>query len=126
MSHRRIIIETIDFDQRRYPTQGDWFYDADGNLIIQVISEEVLPNVKMDILAPENFLIALHELIEVMLCRANGITQEQVDEFDFAFKGDGEPGDQPDAPYRAQHRKAMIAEHLVADWLGVSGYGRVE
>ena len=127
MRHRRIVLETIDYDKARIPGQeGDWFYDENGDLIIQIIPRDIIPNVRGDILATETFLFAIHELVEAKLCLDAGIDQESVDDFDRAFKGDGEAGDEPDAPYRQQHRRAMLIEHLMADWLGVSGYGTVE
>ena len=80
----------------------------------------------MDVLSPEGFLIALHELVEVMLCRQRGITQQAVDDFDMAFKGDGEPGDEPDAPYRREHQFANKIENMVAHEMGMAGYGDEE
>jgi len=35
---------------------------------------------------------------------------------------DGEPGDLPDAPYRKEHRFAMLIEHMMAHELGIEGY----
>ena len=126
MRHRRIILETVDFDKGRIIGQsGDWFYNDDGDLIIQVIPQKIMPNVKGDILSTENFLFALHELVEAKLCLNDGIDQEAVDEFDKAYRGTGEAGDEIDSPYRHQHRRAMLIEHLMADYLGVSGYGEV-
>ena len=117
MSHPVILIETIPAESMRYkPTLGDWFVDGRGVLHIQV--SDAVPEA-------ERILIALHELVEVTLCEQRGISQEAVDQFDFAFKGDGEPGDDPEAPYRHQHRFAMLVEHLMAREMGISGYGEV-
>jgi len=123
--HRKIVIETVDADKMRYETEGDWFFDEAGNLTIQVAVQELMPNATGDVLSDEGFLIALHELVEVKLCMAFGISQEEVDEFDVAYSGDGEPGDDPNAPYRLQHRFACIVEHLMARELGMIGYGVV-
>jgi len=112
----RIIIEAIPREQMRYATDGDWFERGD-DLMIQV------PN---DLPHDEQFLIALHELVEVKLCIMEGVSQQAVDEFDFAFTGDGEPGDSPYAPYRNQHRRAMLVEHMRASFMGLDSYGRVE
>ena len=106
----------------RYKTCGDWFHDQDKNLVIQV-SDEIDGRPLGD---TEKFLIALHELIEVKLCEARGITQDDVDQFDLFFKGEGEPGDDPKAPYRLEHRFACLIEFLVAHELGLTGYGKVE
>lgn len=116
MSHKNIRIEFVPPEKLRYDSLGDWFF-KDDELIIQVASMGT---------EEEQFLVALHELVEVRLCMLRGITQEQVDEFDFAYKGDEEPGDQADAPYRAEHRQAMIIEILMANFMGLVGYGEVK
>lgn len=127
MGHRRIILETIDYDKARIPGQiGDWRYDENGDLIIQVVAQEVMPNVHGDILMVENTLIAIHELAEALTCRAAGIEQEAVDEFDKNFVGNSEAGDHHDSPYRKQHRFSMLIEHLFAHEMGISGHGRME
>jgi len=122
----KIVIEAIPHAAQRYDTWGDWYYDPDGTLQIRVSSDvPELPS------AAHQFLIALHELVEVKLCEARGVTQEQVDAFDFAHQDDcneagTEPGDLPDSPYRREHRFAMLVEHLMAHELGLTPYGRVE
>jgi hypothetical protein len=124
--HKQIILRMVAPDKARYDTCGDWFTDENGDFVIQVTEFDVTPNVPASIASPEAFLIALHELVEWRLCMAANITQAEVDDFDKSFNGDGEPGDDVTAPYRDQHRKAMIAEHMMADWLGMKGYGRIE
>lgn len=110
-----IHIETIPHASQRYPTIGDW-YEQDGVLHIKV-SEELPPD--------EALLVALHELVEVTLCKKRGITEAQVDEFDMAYEknrrdgDDSEPGDHPDAPYRKEHFFATNIERLMAAELGV-------
>lgn len=116
-----IHILKVPSSEQRYDTWGDWYYEAESVLIIKV-SDDV-PEMPTD---DHQNLIALHELVEVLLCRKRGITQKQVDDFDFA-NGDceGEPGDLPDAPYRKEHRFAMLIEHLMAHELGIKDYGTV-
>lgn len=111
----RILIEFVAQEQQRYDTLGDWLEDEDGLVIRSTCDGD----------EDESFLIALHELVEAWICRKAQITQQDVDAFDFYFAGDGEPGDHPDAPYREQHRKAMLIEHLMANFMGVSDYGEV-
>lgn len=118
---RRIIIEAIEPGEARLPCyaeagSGDWFY-KDDDLHIQVIAKH---------LSDEASLIALHEWIEAWLCRKAQVTQGDVDAFDLAFAGEGEPGDDPKSPYRKQHRRACIVEFLMSDFLGMAGYGRME
>ena len=125
MPIRQIIIETMPREEMRPPYDrgeegaGDWFY-RDGALRVRVAG------LGTDIMAPEAFLFAFHELVEAMLCRHEGVSQEAVDVFDTNYTGEGEPGDAEESPYRSQHRRAMLVEHLMANWLGVSAYGKVE
>lgn len=105
----------------RIPGVGDWFYQGDT---LNISASGETPD--------ERFLIALHELVEAWLCRRAGVTQDEVDLHDLTFEAeraagahgeDDEPGDDPRAPYRAQHRAAMLVEHLMANFLGLSNYG---
>lgn len=116
MSHARITIATIPAHAMRYDTLGDWREDGD-TLVIEV--SDAVPE-------RERVLVALHELVEAVLCLRRGVTTADVDRFDFAFKGSGEPGDAPDAPYQREHRFAMLVEHLMAHEMGLANYGRVE
>jgi hypothetical protein len=121
MIRTRIIIESAEPHEMRPPYNeppmaGDWQWTPDGTLLVKVSG---------DVLSPEGFLFGLHEMIEAYLCKHRGIPQEAVDGFDARFAGDGEPGDHPNAPYRAEHRFAMLIEHLTAHELGVAGYGVV-
>lgn len=111
-----ITIKTIPHDKQRYPTCGDWWFDKSGDLQLRI----------SDMGNPEyESLVALHELVEVMLCKKRGITAEQVDAFDMAFEkareegNDDEPGDDPKAPYRKEHFFATNIECLMAGELGV-------
>lgn len=119
----RIIIEAVPPGQMRLDAYkeegcGDWYFDKAGDLHIVVAGTDALDQ-------DEVFLIALHELIEAKLCLNAGVTQGAVDVFDAAFKGEGEPGDDPAAPYQRQHRAACILEHQMAIFLGKWDYGEV-
>jgi hypothetical protein len=118
----RIIIEAVAQSAMRPPYDqeeaGDWLIDDSGNLIIRIVGA--------DLAKPETFLFALHELVEAMMCLNEGISQQAVDAFDVAYTGEGEPGDDPEAAYRTQHRRAMLVEHLMANFMGLSDYGTVE
>ena len=122
-----IRIEFIPAKEQRYATIGDWYFDAAGDLVIRVSKDD--PQFPT---GDEQILVALHELVEVLLCRKRGITQQMVDDFDIHGAGSEycqengiEPGDHPDAPYRREHRFAMLIEHLMAHELGIDGYGIV-
>ena len=121
----RIIIEAVSADKQRLPCYaeplcGDWFFDpGNGDLHIRVTAADVWDQ-------EDAFLVALHELIEARLCFKAGINQGHVDAYDLAFKGKGEPGDQPDAPYQKQHREACLLEHMMALFMGRFDYGVVD
>ena len=115
----KIEIDFIPNHAQRYDTLGDWWFTKEQDLQIRVSNNTGLGQ-------DEQFLVALHELVEVWLCRRRGISQERVDNFDLNYKGPGEPGDANTAPYRREHRFAMLIEHLMAHELGLgSDYGHV-
>lgn len=97
-------MEVIPHGTQRYDTAGDWWFDEAGNLQIRVSS--------MDNWRSE-MLVALHEFVEVVLCKNDGVTQQQVDDFDTNHLSSPEPGDEVDAPYRDQHCFAMAVERMV-------------
>lgn len=115
----RIVIEALSKVEMRYDTLGDWFTDTDGDSHIQVVGVHPLTH-------NEAFLVALHELVEMKLCHDHGVSVEDVDRFDLAYTGEGEPGDAWDCPYRKEHRAAMLVEHFVASMLGLYDYGKIE
>ena len=108
----RITIETIPHKSHRYPTLGDYF-DVLGTDTILV------SNMGND---DYSFLVGIHELVEMYLCKKRGITEEQITKFDIKFekKGkDGEPGDEKGAPYRKEHQIATIVERILCEELGI-------
>ena len=115
----KITIETIPHKEQRYETCGDWTFDKDGNLNM-FISD--MKNWKYEA------LVAVHELVEVLLCKDRKISQKTVDAFDINFekeraKGlhdeEDEPGDDPKSPYRKEHQFATDLEFLLAHQLNV-------
>ena len=116
---QNIFIKFIPSNRMRYDTLGD----------VQQMQNGLLIEVDNSLSDDAQFLVALHELVETYLCQKSGVTLEQVDHFDMESwpsmgePSDMEPGDHPDAPYREQHRKAMIVEHVVANMLGIVDYG---
>lgn len=107
-----ITIKVIPHAQQRYDTCGDWQFDAEGNLNIKISDTGDWKT---------TFLIARHELDEAILCRARGITQEQVDAYDFAHPeaGGDSFSDNNDAPYSESHNDALAAEWVMSRLLGV-------
>lgn len=105
-----ISIVTAPYPEMRYETAGDWQFHG-RNLHITVAE---LGDWKMEA------CVAFHELAEALICKYLGITEEAVDQFDFHFKGDGEPGDDPSCPYRIPHRIASAVEFALALALDVN------
>lgn len=107
---RNVLIETLPPKSMRYRTCGDWFFSSPGYLRIQIADSGNWLY---------NMLVAIHELCEVFLCAAQGVTQKQVDRFDFAHQDDDDPGEHPRAPYHRQHMTAMGVEMILSAFLGV-------
>lgn len=128
----KIVIETIPHDKQRYSTAGDWFYKTEP-VYENLPSGDTGPTqrvlyIKVSKLSDprREALISVHELVEVLLCQHDGVTQESVDAFDRDFEAariEGnvdEPGDDPRAPYMKQHSIATAVERLMAAELGVN------
>lgn len=119
-----ITIETIPHEKQRYRTVGDWQVDPAGDLHITVSK---LSDWRLEA------LVAVHEFVEVLLCKRAGIKQIEVDAFDVTFEQNrpksnpheavegeyDEPGDEPTAPYVRQHCIATGIERILAAELGV-------
>lgn len=113
MEIKEIRIEVIPHDKQRYNTVGDWFFEPTGDQSLLIRVSET-GNWKW------NMCIAVHELVEAIMCTANNVTQEQVDVFDKDWKpnyGFQEPGDDPKAPYYGEHQTAMYIEHQLFDFM---------
>ena len=110
-----VIIEIIPHNKQRYETVGDWKRNKNGTLIIKV-SDMGDKRYAM--------LVAIHELVETLLCEHDGVKEEDVTAFDIAFEkkrklgNEDEPGDSQKAPYRKQHAVATIVEKLMCKKLG--------
>ncbi len=113
-----IIIKVIpESEQRKCVSGCDWFWDEAGNLQVRV---SPLGDWRQET------ILALHETCEAVMCKANGVTQEQVDAFDLEFDkthdDDIGAGDDPNAPYAKEHRLATAIENILAaelkvDWM---------
>ena len=69
----RIQIETVAHAQQRYETTGDWWWGPDDTLQMRV---SALTDWRHSV------LIAVHELVEALLCKAHGVSTEAVDAWD--------------------------------------------
>ena len=102
-------------DMRPEVDGADWFWDDKGDLQVRVCS--------MSDWRYET-LLAIHEAVEAIMCKHNGVTQKSVDEFDKAYdlthETDIEAGDAPDAPYVREHCLATAIERILCAELDVS------
>ena len=105
----KIIIEVVPHSTQRYNTIGDWQWFGD-TLQIKVSD---MGDWKKE------FLVGIHELIEVALCKHSGVTEEEVDAFDLSHPELHEPGDDCNAPYHWQHMTAISIEDILIDRLKV-------
>ncbi len=111
-----VTIEKVADTEMPYDTVSDWRYDG-ATLIIRYVN-----------LGNSNFelLLVHHEMDEAIICKKQGVTVAQVDEFDEEFERtrlpddtESEPGDEPDAPYHFAHTTAEALERSLALALGV-------
>lgn len=106
----KINIETIPHDLQRYPTVGDYWTDENGVLQIRVsdIGNDVF-----------NGLVAVHELVEFLLCKWRGVSEEDITKFDIEYEANreegnvDEPGFDPKSPYHREHGIATAVELLM-------------
>lgn len=101
-------------EQRREVSGCDWFWDGNGDLQVRV---SPLSDWRMEV------LLGIHEAVEALMCKHNGVTQKSVDEFDIEFDrnhpDDVAAGDDPQAPYRREHCLATAIERILCAELGV-------
>lgn len=116
-----IIVKTVPNEEiklRKGFTGADWWWEGE-TLQVRVAAE--LTDWR------ERAALIVHEVAEAIMCKHNGVTVAQVDEFDSKFKGDNEidinVGDEPDAPYRLEHTYATAIERVLTGVLGVDWKG---
>lgn len=110
-----IIIKVIPESEQRDEVNGaDWFFDQNGDLQVRV---SPLSDWRYEV------LLGIHEAVEAVLCKYDGVTQAQVDEFDLEFDKthafDVNAGDEPGAPYMIQHSVATAIERMMAAHMSV-------
>ena len=116
-------ISIVSKELMRYDTAGDWIvelmqYDAAGDLIVP--NEKIAITVARQKDRRYEMLIAVHELVEAILCRERGITADMVDEWDIILHPEAQdPGALPGCPYAKEHSAAECIERMLAHELGV-------
>jgi hypothetical protein len=110
----KIIIRTINPSNHRYPTCGDWLYDAEDHVL--EIRVSLMPDFRSEL------AVAIHEAVEAVMCLKRDISETDVTAFDLKFeeeRGEGkhtetdEPGDDKRAPYFDEHVAATFVEREV-------------
>lgn len=119
---KRIVVQIA--ERQRYPTPGDWIPLGRHGLrvLVSPMSDTRFEN-----------LIAVHEIVEGLLCRHAKIDDEDVVAFDQTFERcrkdrtkmpcgciplhDEEAGNHEHAPYAEQHERAAKVEEMLAEWL---------
>lgn len=116
-----IIVKTVPNEEiklRKGFTGADWWWEGE-TLQVRVAAE--LEDWR------ERAALIVHEVAEAIMCKHNGVTVAQVDEFDAKFKDGNEidinAGDEPDAPYRLEHTYATAIERVLTGVLGVDWRG---
>lgn len=116
-----ICVKVVPMSEMRYPSVGDYWYDENGVLQVRIAD---LGEKRM------NRCVLMHELNEVFVTEHHGIIEQDIMAFDVRFekereegkwRDDQEPGDDPRAPYRKEHRfsencERQLALALDVDW----------
>jgi hypothetical protein len=111
------MMEVIPHDSQQYETVGNFFYDQNDVLRIQVSK---LPNNKMEL------LVMAHEFFEAIITEYRGIREADITKFDVEYerkRPEGnveEPGDDIKSPYQNEHCIATGVERLLCSLLGVN------
>lgn len=119
----KIEITVVDHRSQRYPTVGDWqFGQTPGFKNVLFVKVSNMNNWKSEL------AVAVHEVVEALLCEEAGVKDDSVTQFDLDFEEErnagkhgqeDEPGDDPRAPYRKQHLAATKVEEVLCDELGI-------
>ena len=115
----KFILKVIPHHWQDYSTVGNYFYVGKGTFVVFCSD---MNNEKY------HSLVFSHEMIEASLVLERGISLMKIDNFDMKFEMDRlmgkhlideEPGDDPNAPYFAEHQYATLIERQLAKIWGV-------
>ena len=112
-----ITIKTVPHHEQPFANVGDWRFDENGDLQMLVSD---MGDWRYEA------LVALHELVEVVLCKHRGISTEIVDEFCERFEDERSRGlhtieEEGGFDYRSPNRK----EHMFATGLEMALAGQL-
>ena len=106
----------FDVEKQRYDTVGD-YEETNDEIIIKILKLSTAAQVA----------VAIHELVEVILCKLTGIDLQAIDKFDIEYEDarsknikapcgcviQAEPGNDIHAPYYKQHQIATKFEYEI-------------
>jgi len=94
---------------------ADWYFYDNGDLRVMI---NRLSDWKRE------SLLLVHELVEALLCKHDGVTVAEVDNFDAEYdkthSADLNAGDDPKCPYQTQHCIATAVERIMAAHMGIN------
>lgn len=112
-----ITIKVIPPNEHRSCVDGcDWYWDENGDLQVRI---SPLSDWRHEV------LLAIHETVEAIMCKHNGVSQEAVDKFDVEYdkshpnEPDLNAGDDAKAPYFREHCLATAIERILCAELDV-------
>lgn len=107
----KITIRIIPHSLQNYDTAGDYEQLKTGWLVsVSEMSDW-----------RHEALVMIHELVEMILTKHNGVKWEDIDNFDTTIGRElDDPGNCPKAPYHKEHIAATNIERLLAQLLGVN------
>lgn len=108
-----IRVLTIPHKKQRYATVGDYYEKKEFGKTVVHFRISALPDPRYE------QLILIHELVEYFLVKLLCISLKEIDDFDTSFQGEGDPGDDFNAPYYFQHQTASAVERICAVAMGV-------
>lgn len=113
---KNILIKVIPESEQRDCVNGaDWWWDGSGDLQVRI---SPMSDWRYEA------LLALHETIEAILCKHNGVAEPDVcafdQEYDKTHNFDVDAGDEPDAPYVREHCFATGLERVICAELDVN------
>lgn len=110
---KQITMIVIDHEKQRYDTVGDWYFAKDDPehlfIFISKCSDWRFEQ-----------CVFIHELTEAVLCKARGITEKQVDEWDLSHEETGADFCLTGAPYEKEHYAACVTELFLGKEFGIN------
>jgi hypothetical protein len=114
-----IDVEVIPHSAQRYPTCGDWQwetvseYDPQTGEYKDLGSEKLMVNISDTGNNWSNLLVAIHEIVEAVLCKWANISEKEVDDWDMSHLDSDDPGSLEGCPYYLQHTIATSIEVIL-------------